>query len=66
MPKPKCFPLALALLLPLAALAQNDLPRSGQVYQSFKADLNRDGKPERIELVAYNANDDLYWGQLIV
>lgn len=58
--------LGLALIQPLSALASPGFPNNGEIYQSFKADLNHDGKSERIELIAYNSNEELYWGQLIV
>jgi hypothetical protein len=44
------------------------LPKQGQVYQTRKIDLTGDGKPDRVELVAYRIHkeSDSHWGQLRV
>ena len=59
--------LTLLILLTGLAVAQ-PLPQAGQVYQTRKCDLNGDGKPERVELVAYRIQreSDSHWGQLRV
>lgn len=59
----------LVTLLMLSGMAGAQPPvKTGQVYQTRKLDLNGDGKPERVELVAYRIHkeSDSYWGQLRV
>lgn len=55
------------LFLTNLALAQ-ELPKVGDVYQAVSCDLNRDGKAEKLELVAYNINTEaeMFWGRLRV
>lgn len=55
----------LLLLLFLSAAVAAD-PKAGQVYRSVKADLNGDGKPEKIGLVAYGHGPGGYYGRLKV
>lgn len=53
------------LLLSTCAFAQ-EKPKAGTVYQSVKVDLNGDGKPEKIGLVAYGHGDIGFFGRLKV
>ncbi len=54
-------------VLGTAALAQDfDWPTEGQAYQRFQVDLNRDGRPETLSLVAYEVGESSYLGQLVV
>ena len=59
--------LCLGLTLTIAVLAQQ-LPGSGQVYESKTLDLTGDGQQEKIVLVAYNIDRQMegYSGQLRV
>jgi hypothetical protein len=59
--------LILALLTTVPLLAQT-LPKNGQAYESVSIDLNGDGRPEKISLVAYNVDPDeeSFWGRLQV
>lgn len=45
-----------------------DLPKPGKVYKEVRCDLNRDGKVERIGLVAHSPHkeSDSFWGRLTV
>lgn len=54
----------LALLLLTASAAAN--PKAGQLYQTVQADLNGDGKPEKIGLVAYGHFEAGFYGRLKV
>lgn len=49
----------------LTAIAAAD-PKAGQLYQTVRADLNGDGKPEKIGLVAYGHFPEGYYGRLKV
>lgn len=52
---------------PCASQAQNeDWPNENEVYQSFAVDLNRDGKPEKVEVKAVRVGEAGYTGQLLV
>lgn len=55
--------LLVLLFLTLSAAAD---PKAGQVYRSVKADLNGDGKLEKIGLVAYGHFPAGYYGRLKV
>ncbi|MBX3170356.1 MAG: hypothetical protein KF760_23320 [Candidatus Eremiobacteraeota bacterium] len=54
----------LALLLLTASTTA--APKSGQLYQTVQADLNGDGKPEKIGLVAYGHSPEGFYGRLKV
>lgn len=54
------------LLLLLLAVGAGADPKGGQVYRSVKADLNGDGKLEKIGLVAYGHSAEGYYGRLKV
>ncbi|MBN9417400.1 MAG: hypothetical protein J0I12_18275 [Candidatus Eremiobacteraeota bacterium] len=55
----------LALLL-LSTAVHAQQPKAGQLYQSVQADLNGDGKPEKIGLVAYGHFPAGFFGRLKV
>lgn len=55
----------IALLL-LSTAVQAQQPKAGQLYQSTQADLNGDGKPEKIGLVAYGHFPAGFFGRLKV
>ncbi len=53
--------------LSLGALAQDfEWPTEGQSYQRFQTDLDGDGRPETVALVAYQVTESSYFGQLVV
>ncbi len=60
-------PLLIVLLGSALAWAQT-LPKSGEVYESVAVDLNRDGKSEKLALVAYNIQleSESFFGRLRV
>lgn len=70
MPKSRVFFVALTLtasaLCGWATQAQTDWPELNAIYQSFKIDLNRDGKPETVEVKAVQVGEAGYTGQLFV
>jgi hypothetical protein len=53
------------LILTVAARAQEQ-PKAGQVYQSVQVDLNGDGKPEKVGLIAYGHAPVGFFGRLTV
>lgn len=53
------------LILTVAAAAQQQ-PKAGQVYQSVKVDLNGDGRPEKVGLIAYGHAPVGFFGRLTV
>lgn len=57
-----------ALTTLVGPAAGQTLPKAGQSYQLQTYDLDRNGKPEKIVLVAYKVNPDegSYWGRLKV
>lgn len=59
--------LALLTLLAIPALSQS-LPQAGRTYESRSLDLNGDGKPEKVVLVAYKIDreEETWWGRLKV
>ena len=56
----------MALCLTPTAWPQSEFPKNGQTYQTFQADVNGDGKPDKVGLVAYRVSSEEYWGQLTV
>ncbi len=46
----------LLFVLLITCVSAQPQPKAGQVYQSVQVDLNNDGKPEKVGLVAYGHN----------
>lgn len=62
-----CLFCIFALCLSAAALAKDySKAREGKVFESFFADLNGDGRMEKVSVVSYNVTPEEWMGQVVV